>query len=472
MKRDILSFHQKVDKTIHDNSLFRSGETVVVAVSGGLDSMALLDYLAHSLGHRLVLVVAHLNHSLRGSESDGDEMFVRDVAARYGLRIVCDRVDVTAVARKRGISLEEAGREARYAFLAEVAARVAASSIALAHHADDQAETVLIRLLRGSGTTGLRGMNPVSSDARHIRPFLRVTRHQIEEYAAERCLDFRTDNSNTDRSFLRNRIRHELLPLLKEYNPSVVERLNDTATILGHDADLLSTIVDRRWQEVGRRKSGKVLLDLTAVCKDSVGMRLRLYRHALVHLSGSLRRISFSHLEAIDRLVFGRMPNGRLHLPSGIRVIRSYGILCFSLVGCEVAEESYEVVIDAKGRFPIPASGSIVVSDLREAASYSEGPNIRVDTGRFPFPWTVRPFRPGDRMVPLGMTGHKKVKDIFIDAKLPQPVRRRLPLFFSGAELFWIPGIRQAATCEHDSPDERVMWVCLLEIEYDPAILP
>ena len=224
----------KVVETIAAHRLFSSGDTVIVAVSGGADSVALLDILVSLVDLRLSLVVAHLNHSLRGVESDGDESFVRQLAAGYGLPFETRRVDVNYLSAEKKLSLEEAGRVARYEYLRELAVCHKASAIALAHHADDQAETLLMRLIRGAGVTGLAAMAPKTEDG-VVRPLLRVTRSEIELYLGHRGQTFRTDSSNTDTRFLRNRIRHDLLPYLATYNPSIRERLLSTTEALAAD---------------------------------------------------------------------------------------------------------------------------------------------------------------------------------------------------------------------------------------------
>ena len=437
-------------RTITDHTLFQPDETVVVAVSGGVDSMVLLDLLMRLPELRLRLVVAHLNHCLRGEESDADETLVRAAAARFGLPFASRRVDVARLKREEGLSLEEAGRVARYAFLAETAGARQARVVALAHHADDQAETVLMRLLRGAAASGLCAMAPKSADGRYVRPLLFTPRQEIERYAREQGIPFRHDASNDDPQFLRNRIRHELIPALATYNTAIRERLAATAAALAEDEAVLEEVTARALAVHGTQAENSVTLDLNGVRGELRGLRLRLYRYAIRKAKGDLARISGRHLEEIDRLVFGERPQAALHLPAGLLVTRVYDRLSFQAITEEDEFQPYEFLVAGKGSYSLPGGGRLVVSEARAPfAAPSPSPlTVRIDLEKAPFPWLVRTFRPGDRFVPPGMTGRKKVKKLFMEERIPLEVRRRIPLVFSGDRLVWVGGVRTgAAAC-------------------------
>lgn len=435
---------KKVLKTIRDHSLFGNGDTVIAAVSGGADSIALLDILASLEEPRLSLVVAHLNHSLRGDESDGDEAFVREVADAYGLPCEVERADVRGVSGREKLSLEEAGRVTRHAFLRKVAAQHRASVIALGHHADDQAETVLMRLLRGAGAAGLAGMAPKTGD-KLVRPLLGVTRGEIEAYLQGRGIAYRIDSSNTDTNFLRNRVRHELLPHLATYNPSIRDRLLVTAEALAEDEAFLEEITDAAFARHGGEGKGGATLCVPGVATEPAGIRFRLYRRAILLAKGDLARIGSRHLRDIDRLVFSARPNGAVLLPDGLRVARSYDALSFSTVERETAFP-FEVLVEGPGSYDLGGS-SLQLDEVLPPASWSGVCRTVAyfDAEAAPFPWMVRTFRAGDRIIPFGMSGHKKVKDIFIDGKIPAEVRRTLPLLFSGEKLIWVCGMKVSA---------------------------
>jgi tRNA(Ile)-lysidine synthase len=299
---------KKVMHFIEEYSLFAPGDTVVVAVSGGADSVALLDILVSLRELRLNLVVAHLNHLLRGAEADADEEFVHKLAASYGVPVVVKRADVGEVARTEGRSLEDAGRAARYAFFDELAVSHKAHAVALAHHADDQAETVVMRLLRGAGGSGLCAMAPKSAGL-YVRPLLSVNRGEIEAYLQRRGIAWRTDSSNAAADFLRNRIRHELIPYLARYNPAISDRLSATAEALAADEEYLEAATNAAFASYAVLSAGRIILDLPGLRSEPRGIRLRLYRRAILQAKGNLARIGFRHLRAIDCLVFSAKPH-------------------------------------------------------------------------------------------------------------------------------------------------------------------
>ncbi len=352
-------------------------------------------------------------------------------------------MDVKEVSRQRKLSLEEAGRIARYEWFDAVARACAARSIALGHHADDQAETFLLRLFRGSGTTGLASMRLLSSD-RYVRPLLMLRREELLAYLERRGLSYRHDRSNDETVFLRNRIRHECLPYLRTFNPAISERLNNAAEILAADETVLEMLIDQRFPRLSRSDSDGVVLDLKAVRAELPGVRFRLYRRALLVLRGDLARIAATHLKMVDQLVHSSRTQGEQMLPGGLTVMRCYDMLHFLPAGKVPVSESWEIRIEGPGRYALPDGGTISVRLTEPPVSWGSVPSSRAyfDPAIAPFPWTLRNFQPGDRFHPFGMGGTRKVKDFFIDRKVPLLLRRRLPLLFSGEELIWVCGLR------------------------------
>jgi tRNA(Ile)-lysidine synthase len=434
---------QKVAQYIQENELLRGKDTVVVAVSGGADSVALLDILS-SLGG-LRLVVAHLNHLLRGNDSDCDAAFVEGLAAHYGLPLESRSIDVSRFSNEKRLSLEEGGREARYAWFDEVAAKYGARAVALGHHADDQAETVLMRLLRGAGTSGLSGISPLSA-GRYIRPLLCARRVEIEEYLKNRNLSFRTDGSNTDTRFLRNRVRHELLPFLETFNPSIRDRLVGTAEILSADEALLEDITEKAFERLASATGTRIAVDLHALRTELPGLRLRIYRGAVRTAKGDLAHISLKHLRQIDELAFSLKANSSITLPGNMTVAKHYQALHFAPASELAAGEALELVIEAPGTYPLPGGELLSVTRTEAPLNWkNQDPGkAYFDLDAVPFPWVVRTFRDGDRFTPLGMTGSKKVKDFFIDMKIPLSIRRKVPLVASNGTIIWIAGFRLA----------------------------
>lgn len=442
--------------------LFRERETVVVAVSGGADSVALLDILARLDLERLELVVAHLNHSLRGNASDGDEAFVAGLAAGYGLPFATKRVDVAALAKGAKLSLEDAGRQARYSFFAETAEIHGATSIAVAHHLDDQAETVLIRLLRGAGGTGLSGMAPIQGMLK--RPLLQVSREEIERYLKGRGISYRTDASNADPAILRNSIRHELLPQLRRYNPTISERLAATAEILASDQELLDELTAAAFLRLAEPGPAGVVLKADELSKERRGLRLRLYRRALCELQGDLRRISLTHLEAVDTLLLSPRPNASLNLPAGRLVKRSYGKLIFEKK--RDGEPAWEVDIDGEGGYDLPSGRQLQVRRIPRPSELDPGSAsvAYLDPELAPFPWRVRSFLPGDRFAPLGMKGMQKIKDLFINEKVPLDERRRAPVIVSADRIVCIAGVKTGDYAKVRGETGSVVRVEILDI--------
>lgn len=448
---------------VRSQRLFGTGETVVVAVSGGADSVALLDLLTQLDAEQLNLVVAHLNHGLRGAESDGDENFVAALAEGYGLTFVAKRVDVAAFAAKERLSLEDAGRKARYAFFDESARAHGATSIALAHHQDDQAETVLIRLLRGSGGSGLSAM--ASSAQKLRRPLLQVSRAEIERYLKLRGITWRTDATNADTAILRNSIRHELIPLLRRYNPKVSQRLAATAEILASDEELLEQLTSAAYQRLADCHGAAIAFSTEPLLREPRALRLRLYRRALQELRGDLMRIGTAHLEAIDRLAASTRPNARAKLPGACFVSRCYDTLNFARSDLP-AGVAWEHVVAGEGEHPLPRGGRLTVQRIPRPHQPETASRLvaYLSPEAAPFPWLLRSFAPGDRFIPLGMTGAQKIKDLFINEKIPPLMRSRIPLLVSGGEIIWVPGVRMGEKARITAATGAVLRVEILEI--------
>jgi tRNA(Ile)-lysidine synthase len=449
----------RVSRIIHERNLFTPGDTIIVALSGGADSCALLDILAGLRDISANLVVAHLNHCLRGAESDADEQFCRKLAEQYALPFESRRIDVADLARREGLNLEDAGRRARIAFLDEIRTHWQASAIALAHHADDQAETVLMRLLRGSGATGLSGMSFRNGSGR-IRPLLTSTRTEIEAYLRARGLKHREDASNRDTAFLRNRIRHELLPVLAHYNPAIRERLVTTAALLADEDDLLERMASDLSVKVCAITDGGISCSLTRLKGEHPALRRRLFRKALANLAGDADHFSQCHIRALEQLADSSRPNAILNLPREITALREYGALLLRKSSPLNAAEVAEVEITAPGHYHLFDGSCVTLHTLSTAPLHPASlPSYTAvfDLEKSPFPWHVRTFRPGDRIHPFGMAGSKKLKDLFIDLKIPLTKRRRIPLFFSGDTLIWVCGIRTSRLAAVDDTSKKII---------------
>src|SRR5512133_976598 len=455
----------RVFNTIREQQLFKPGDTLIIGLSGGADSTALLDLLANRPEMPLQLIAAHLNHCLRGAESDADEEFCRGLAVQYGIPFESRRIDVKADAGTGSLNLEDAGRRARIAFFDDLLTARQAAAVVLAHHADDQAETVLMRLLRGSGTTGLAGMSYRNSRG-YVRPLLGISRSEIESHLVERGLVWRDDITNLDTTFLRNRIRHELLPLLEQYNPSVRACLATTASILTAEKDLLDAQTSQAAAQICRETAGGTACNINALKLLPLALQRRVIRLALSRLHGNLEQFSYHHVDAVCRMVMSARSNSRISLPQGIEAVKEYDALVFrpaEPARCQINQ----FTVPGPGVYQLPDKGLLTADISSVPDSFdAEGPNIAYfDLDTCPFPWHVRSFLPGDRIRQLGMTGRKKVKDLFIDNKIPLIQRRRTPLIFCGDELIWVCGLRLSHHARLDSKSARIIKIVFSHLE-------
>jgi len=454
----------RVAHSIREHGLITPGDTIIVALSGGADSTALLDLLSQLPEFSPRLVAAHLNHCLRGPESDRDEEFVRSLAARYRIPLECRRVDVKEFALRERLNLEDAGRRARIAFLEELRHSWHATAVALAHHADDQAETVLMRLLRGAGPGGLSGM-PYRNGRGFIRPLLDVTRAELVTYLAERDMAWREDASNRDTAFLRNRIRHELLPLLERYNPAIRERLATTASVLSDEHDLLNQLTEEVVGRACTMDGDGFACAISPLTEQPPALRRRVFRLLLERLTGSLDHFTNRHISAMEQLLDSTSPHAALNLPQGVTVLREYETLLLRRAPVPSAPTMGELVITGTGHYPLPNGASLTLTPVPALVDVGPLPSDTAlfDPDRVPFPWRVRAFQNGDRLTPFGMAGSKKVKELFIDAKVPRSKRGSIPLLLCGDTLLWVCGLRASQLARLDTTSTHAIKVVFSE---------
>jgi tRNA(Ile)-lysidine synthase len=419
----------------------RRGSSILVGLSGGADSVALtcalLD-LRERLGFRIV--AAHLNHRIRGDESDGDAEFVRSMCARLGVELIIERADGLDASIS---NLEERARDARREFLLRIADRVHADFVALGHHRDDQAETVLMRLMRGAGATGMAAM-AARGPGRLIRPMLSVSRSEIREYLDARAIPFVEDSSNASRDILRNRIRAELLPMLeRDYAPGLGGRLVELADEMRSLDDLVTAIAAR---ELDAMRVSSGALDVSGFGAVNLAVQAVVIRLFLSEQLGSLRRISRAHVDAIGELILEGGPSDSIDLPGGWRAKREY-----NLVRLAAAHESktdnaaFSVAIAADGITIVEAAGFRFEASTIAAADASMPNSLSVamfDAAKVADAGLIaRNFIKGDRIHPMGMRGTRKVHDVFVDRKLPRARRGRFPVVMVGDTIAWLPGL-------------------------------
>ena len=435
----------QVLRTMHKYAMLRRGEHVLVAASGGADSTALLLCL-HDLTSLmgLQLSVAHLHHGLRGTEADEDAEFIRRMSAELGLPFLSERADVRARAAEGRGNLEEAAREARYEFLRRTAADIGADKIATGHSMNDQAETVLLRWLRGSGPGGLAGIHPVV-DGRLIRPLIACSRRQILDFLAERKAACREDSSNRDLHFRRNRIRHELVPYLeKHFNPRLIATLARAAGIAQATDDFVDSFAGGEFARLRVLLPHGVALRPGEILELHPAVQRLVVRRALREVLGSLRGIETVHTEAVLRLCEPGRAGQCIDLPGGVRARRDLDRLEFE-IQARTAGPCFHYELAWPGRCRVPEAGLIFIATVENCLPALPPAGTLdaavLDPVTLPATLTIRSRLPGDR---YGGPGHRKVKKMLLAARISSPARARLPVVAAGHAVIWIPGLKPA----------------------------
>ena len=465
-------FVQCTHHFIAQHQMIQRKETVLVGVSGGVDSLALL-YALHTLRPQLdcQLHIAHLDHGFR-EDSAGDAAYVTAQADRLGLPISKDRIDVPQLMRDQKLSAEVAARRARYRFYECVSDRIGATKIALGHHRGDQAETVLMNLLRGAGTSGLKGMLPVR-DGKFIRPLLAFSRGEIEDFVAQLGLQPRCDATNYEHNYLRNRVRLDLIPTLERaYNSNVQNALNQTAELLQAESDYLETVAYHAFQacRIASCRSDTVVLDRCLFREHHLALRRRILRLAVAAVFGEVRDLYFNHFESMLTLIEGETPNSVLDLPNGGAFRRAYNRVFIQKSIDSYPSFEYEIAVPGRTPFPTLAAEMIATvverpMDCVAADKFPDGKFEAVfDLDRLQLPLKLRQRRDGDRFHPFGMQGRKKLKDLLIDAKIPRQERERVPVLMSRDEIIWVVGYRTSEPFKVRAETKRRLY-----LSYSPS---
>jgi len=433
----------KIKKTIGTYQMIENGNPIIVGVSGGPDSMALLDVLQKTVSNPLV--VAHLNHQFRGQDAKDDADFVKKEADKRGIESVIESYNVPKFMEETGLGGQEAARKLRYEFYRQTAQKYSASYIALGHHASDQAETVLMRILRGTGTHGLSGIPYTRSFEKYkiIRPLLDVSREEIENYCNENNIKFRTDQSNFSTKYFRNEIRLKVLPYLEEFNPKLENNLHHMAKVLQDEDRFLSDMAQAYIDNNFKINKENFKLPIISLQKLDIALQRRVIHLILTYLNLT-GEYTFHHIEKILYLIDQQHPSKSLDLP-GLMVKRNYGELVFLTTLINNTKQPYTYDMNVSEVVLIPGLNKRIRSFVTE--------NYEQQTGI----WAVfdykllkdehlkiRSRRNGDRIEPLGLNGSKKVKDLFIDYKIPKDEREMQPILECGNKILWIPGIKRS----------------------------
>ncbi len=424
---------------VKEQGLIKTGQTVGVAVSGGPDSMALLGCL-HSLakGYQFSVSCIHFEHGIRGEESLRDADFVADYCDSKSILFYMGAADVPALCREWGVGEESAAKRAREHYFTELVLRGEVDCVATAHHMDDNAESVLMHILRGSGLGGLRGIH--SRFGVLIRPMLCVTRAQIMQYLEDAGIPYRQDSSNKDNRFTRNYIRNVLLPgVEKSVNADVKAALNRLSSIAGEDADCLDGIAAEAYRKCAVKQDDWVLIDAALLngCHAAVAARVIRLACAALHLIQDVER---AHVSAVLRLCAANKTGTRVNLAHRLCAEMEYGTLRIGFAGRE-RDDSFEQRFDLEGDNVLPDGSTITCMYVKERTLYSmDGFRECLDADKLPRKMVVRTRHAGDVIHPLHCEGSKKLKEYFIDKKLPREMRDKTPLLADGNQIIWAVG--------------------------------
>ncbi|HBR18085.1 MAG: tRNA lysidine(34) synthetase TilS [Deltaproteobacteria bacterium RIFCSPLOWO2_12_FULL_43_16] len=497
----------RVKDTIKKFRMLSKGDTIVVGVSGGIDSVALLHMLTGLAEEcKLSLIVAHLNHCMRGRESDRDEGFVKEIAKRLGIKCICRKMNISALARK-GESLQDVARQARYRFFEEAADRYNADRIATGHTMDDQAETMVMRFLRGAGLSGLSGIPPVRG--KYIRPLIDTTREEIERYAAVHGLKFVKDSSNKSTKYLRNKIRLKLMPIFDDYNPNMKIDMARLARILSRDEDYLKNKTKDFYKNlVARRDANTITFSLKKLRNLHDAIKARIFFIAVEELLGASKGFYSCHIEDFLELLSNKLPNISINLPGGMVLYKEYDNVTIERGqgakgarsqksglplqavsrGAKSQEKkaniSFEQELKTTGKTNVVEGKGLKIAELKaeiincDSESEIQAPLTLIlshkgrgkgegvayfDYDKLKLPIVVRNFKHGDCFIPLGMKGHKKLQDLFIEKKIARRKRSLIPIIISGSEIIWVAGIRQAEYGKVEAKTKKILRIEMQE---------
>ena len=464
------NFLKKIDEVL--NELISSGDRILVGVSGGADSIALLHVLnKFSFAKNYTLVIAHVNYMARGEDSFEDAQFVKDVSIKLGLPFFSKEINVGEERLRFKKNFQEFARSVRYKFFEDTLKIIGGDKIAVAHSADDQVETILMNFIRGSGLTGLAGIPQVRGKI--IRPFLRFYRKDLEVYLENNKISFREDLSNSNNKYLRNRVRHELIPCLKLYNPNIKKSLEKMALIVGHDDALLDQLTrDTFKQKIQSQKpfGKKISWNINDFLSIPIALKQRLIRETFFQINGNILGLTDNHIRKIVRLFEFPKVGKTLHMPRNIRVICSYDSVVFE----QENKKPPSMVFNEGNSLSIPihipgftelTEGEIrmqtqILEVKREISSLDPKKQAFLDLDQTGLFIKVRYFRPGDRFCPLGMVGNKKLKSFFIDSKIPKSIRHRIPILTNAKDdIIWVYGQRIAHFCRVTDKTKKILFV-------------
>lgn len=457
----------KVLEVVKKYKLIEEGDNIVLGLSGGPDSMALL-YVLLDIKKAIDfnIYIAHLNHGVRGKEALEDQLFVEQLAKKLGLTCYSKTVNMDEYAKKAGLSSEEAGRKLRYDFFREILDKIGGGKIAVAHNKNDQAETLIMRFFRGTGIDGLKGMEYISDDI--IRPILGIEREEIERYLKKKNIETRIDKTNLEPIYNRNKIRLELIPYIEEnFNSNIIDTLWRTSRICSIDSDFLEQYAQKSYNSMVKKKlKDSIILDGEKFVEEHESIQRRIIRNCILDIKGDLQGITEKHILDVLMLFLERGTGKSIDLIDNIIAKTSYDEFIIEKKYIIEQKKDYMYKLDMEGTTYIDEIGYsfnvkvLPVTDIdkidknKRFIKYFDYDKIKGDL-------YVRNRKAGDRFVPYGMKGTKKIKDYFIDEKIPKDKRDSIPLLTDDENILWIVGYRSSELYKITPNTKRVLVVSL-----------
>lgn len=462
---------KKLLETVKRERLIEEGDKVLVAFSGGPDSSCLLHILL-SLREELGidLYSAHLNHQIRGIDAHKDALFAYRESKAMGIPCFLYSVDVPELAKKERLSVEEAAREARYKILFELKEMLAIDKIATAHNLDDQAETVLMRIMRGTGLNGLKGMAYKRPDGL-IRPLMDIKRYEIEDYCEKNKINVTIDQTNEEDEYTRNKIRLHLLPYIEEdYSSNIKDILSRMANSLREDSEYIDSIAKDLYDDLGQDyKNHARKFEVEAIENIPLPILKRIIREAYADLSGSAEGLEAIHMDDAIRLIKNPKTDLMMNMPKGIIVEKKGYNLYVTNKPLEKEVVSFEYHIKLNSVIEVPELGikieARVMSKERCKLLTSSSQTKAFDLSKIEGDLKVRVRKPGDRIKPLGLGGTKKLKDLFIDKKVPRDARDRIPIIADNSKILWVVGHEMADDYKITDATEEVVRITVKPIK-------
>jgi tRNA(Ile)-lysidine synthase len=450
---------------------------VIVGVSGGIDSMVLLHLLnIYRPAFALTVIVAHVNHGLRPAESEKEAKLVQRESERLSLPFEYGQFDVKEFQKTRGISVQDAARKVRFHFFNSLLKKHGAQKIALGHNADDQVETVILRLMRGSGLKGLKGMLPIR-EGRVIRPLLEVWRREIESFAIQNAIPSLQDSSNLQKNYLRNRLRLSLIPLIeREYQPNFRAVVMRTSAFLREENDYLEREAEEAYQKIVHEEKDHQTFRFSEYCSLHQAIQWRVIQKMLGRIYNEEMIEEGLVIDPVYHKLSQASPSFLLELPQGFCLEKRYNMVLLGK-GQMRPIPPFEVEIISPGHTYIEEIGrEVVVEETQKSdklGGFNESPQTAFfDYQNLQFPLKMRNFRPGDRFQPLGVKGNQKLKEFFIDHKIPRFERPGIPLLISGEKIIWIVGYRIDERVKVTEKTQRVLRVEVLDKRDSSPIIP